>query len=234
MPTIQSVPWRAVLAAFLIAGTLTGCHLTRSQKTDPDDLIRSHSFFHRNWQEVRPVAKTQIEQITFVHPVAFQGSESMLSPAETDRLEAFLRKSGVQDGARIEIDGPRGQGGFHESLIAARLAAIQTMLKEIGLIGQIPERPIASLRKPVGGIAVTVTRATAILPDCAPSRSELATEPRFTFTCSTAATLGMMVADPLDLERGRVLSPADADALSKSIKRYHDGEVYKPKEENTK
>ncbi len=234
MPPIQGVLWRAVLAALLIAGPLTGCHITRSQKTDPDDMIQSHSFFHHNWQEERPVVETQIEPITFVYLVAFQDGNSTLGPAETDRLVQFLRNIGVHDGARIEIDGPRGQGGFHESLTAARLAQTQTVLKEIGLIGQIPEQPIASLRKPNGGIAITVTRATAILPDCSPPRPERAPGPQFTYSCSSTATLGMMVADPLDLERGRVLDPADGDALSQSIQRYRAGKVYKPKGESTK
>jgi pilus assembly protein CpaD len=102
------------------------------------------------------------------------------------------------------------------------------------LNGQIPEKSVASLRKPNGGIAVTVTRATAILPECSPPLPEHAPGPQFTYSCSTAATLGMMVADPLDLERGRVLGPADGDTLSQSIQRYRAGKVYKPKEESTK
>lgn len=44
--------------------------------------------------------------------------------------------------------------------------------------------------------------------------------PQYNYNCSNTAALGMMVANPLDLERGRNEGPADGERAAKVIELY--------------
>jgi pilus assembly protein CpaD len=67
----------------------------------------------------------------------------------------------------------------------------------------------------------------AVLPDCDQPQPLEPDPPHFEsgFGCATTNNLGVMVANPADLERGRPLDPADAEAASLSIQRYRVGEI---------
>jgi len=45
--------------------------------------------------------------------------------------------------------------------------------------------------------------------------------------------LGLMVAEPRDLERGRALAPADGVHAAEAVARYRTGKVYELKQETT-
>lgn len=212
-------------AVLLSVSMLAGCHLVRTTQTDAMDAVQSHTFNHSNWSEKHRHMKNQVEEVTLVHTIDFAPGDSDLSEVELSELLMFLQESGVHDGARIEIDGPRDQGGYHDPLTAARMSAIEAELTGIGLRSQVPARPITSLVKPEEAIAVTVSRAMVILPDCDSDELEIDMRPRSVFTCATTAALGMMIADPLDLKRGQVLGPSDGAAATGSIQRYRAGKT---------
>lgn len=216
---------RLTTLSVVLAGlALGGCHIEEIQN-NPIDVVNSHSFDVANWRQRPRTIDNQVEEITLVHTINFTSGDSELSEVELSELLKFLQESGVHDGARIEIDGPRDQGGYHDPLTAARMSAIEAELSSIGLRSQVPSRPITSLAKPEEAIAVTVSRAMVILPDCNTPQPEFALRPRAKFSCSNAAALGMMIADPLDLERGRATGPADGQASSVSIQRYRAGKT---------
>ena len=221
------------LSIVLAALALTGCHIEEIQN-NPIDVLSSHTFDHANWQQRPRTMDNQVEEITLVHTINFTQGDSELSEEEMGELLKFLQESGVHDGARIEIDGPRDQGGYHDPLTAARMSAIEAELTSIGLRSQVPARPITSLAKPEEAIAVTVSRAMVILPDCTTPQPEFALRPRAIFGCSNAAGLGMMIADPLDLKRGRAIDSADGEAASQSIQRYRAGKTKAIKIESSK
>ncbi len=212
------------LSVVLAALALTGCHIEEIQN-NPINLVTSHTFDHANWQQRPRTMDYQVEEITLVHTINFTAGDSELSEVELSELLKFLQESRVHDGARIEIDGPRDQGGYHDPLTAARMSAIEAEISSIGLRSQVPARPITSLAKLEEAIAVTVSRAMVILPDCNTPQPEFAMRPRVNFSCSNAAALGMMIADPLDLERGQVLGPSDGEAATGSIQRYRAGKT---------
>ncbi len=214
----------AKLSVVLAGLALSGCHIEEIQN-NPIDVVNSHTFDHANWQQRPRTVDNQVEEITLVHTINFTSGDSDLSEVELSELLKFLQESGVHDGARIEIDGPRDLGGYHDPLTAARMSAIEAELSSIGLRSQVPSRPITSLVKPEEAIAVTVSRAMVILPNCNIPQPEFALRPRAIFSCSNAAALGMMIADPLDLERGRATDPADGQASSVSIQRYRAGKT---------
>ncbi len=221
------------LSVVLAALALAGCHIEEIQN-NPIDVVNSHTFDVANWQQRPGTIENQVEEITLVHTINFTQGDSELSGEEMGELLKFLQESGVHDGARIEIDGPRDQGGYHDPLTAARMSAIKAELTSIGLRSQVPARPITSLAKPEEAIAVTVSRAMVILPDCTTPQPEFALRPRAHFGCSNAAALGMMIADPLDLERGRAIDSADGEVASRSIQRYRAGKTKAIKIESSK
>jgi pilus biogenesis lipoprotein CpaD len=71
-------------------------------------------------------------------------------------------------------------------------------------------------------VGLTVSRMMAVLPDCNQPQPLEPDPPLFErgFGCSNAYNLGVMVADPADLERGRTLDPADAERASLTVTRY--------------
>ena len=68
-------------------------------------------------------------------------------------------------------------------------------------------------------------RATAIEPDC-PGYNEPVTSfdrfgrPNMAIGCANEINLGLMVADPNDLVRGRPLAPADAERSALAVQKY--------------
>jgi len=212
------------LPALAVAGLLAGCHIDPA-KHDAGEILLAHTFDSANWQQMRPTVRPQVEPITRVHTVNFAPGSSDLSDAEVGALVSFLEKSGVNTGARIEIDGPRRDDRFFDPLTAARLAEIEAELSGLGLDAEVPDRPIRSLARSDEDVAVTVTRATVIEPDCSTEQPSLGSRPDFTYSCSNAAILGRMVAEPTDLVRGRTLGPADAEAATRPIKQYRSGKT---------
>ena len=208
-----------LLTVFGIATLLAACHVDPNTQS-PVEVVRSHTVDSANWQQIPAKVVSQVEPITFVHTANFDHGETELNQTEIGRLLTFLQDSGVHQGARIEIDGPRGGGGYFDPVTAARVAEIEANLSAIGLRSEIPVRPATSLVRPNGAIAVSVTRAVVVLPDCSAPQPEPAMRPQYNYSCSNTSALGMMVANPLDLERGRNEGAADGERAAKVIELY--------------
>ncbi len=220
MPDIKPKARLAKLVpAFGIVALLGACHVDPNTQ-NPISLFTSHTVDSANWQQIPARVVNQVEPITFVHTANFDPGETELNEVESGLLLAFLQKSGVHQGARIEIDGPRGGGGYFDPVTAARVAEIEVELSAIGLRSEIPIRPTTSLLRPDGAIAVSVTRAVVIVPDCSSAQPEPAMRPGYNFNCSNTAALGMMVAKPLDLIRGRNEGAADGEVAARVIELY--------------
>ncbi len=232
MPDVKETLRTARLAALLPMLVLVGCHIEQGQD-NPIEVVTSHTFDSANWQQGEAKIATQVEPITLVHVLNFMPGDASLSDTELANLQEFLQTSGGQDGARIEVDGPRLSGGYFDALTKARVEEIRTELSGLGLRSQIPVKPVALLAKPPEGIAVTVTRAMVIPPDCSAPQPEFATRPDYAWSCANAANLGHMIVDPVDLVQGRTLSPADGEATAKSIEVYREREVEDPTAEKT-
>ncbi len=220
MPDMKSKARLARLVpAFGIVALLGACHIDPNTQT-PISLFTSHTVDHANWEQIPARVVNQVEPITFVHTANFNPGETELNEAETDRLLAFLQDSGVHQGARIEIDGPRSGGGYFDPVTAARVAEIENELSDIGLRSEIPVRPTTSLLRPDDAIAISVTRAVVVVPDCGAPQPERSMRPAYNLNCSNTAALGMMVAKPLDLKRGRNEGAADGEAAARVIELY--------------
>jgi len=220
MPDMKSKARLARLFPVLGAVALLGaCHVDPNSQ-NPVSLFTSHTVDSANWQQIPARIVNQVEPITFIHTANFDPGETALSEKESELLLAFLQSSGVHQGARIEIDGPRGGGGYFDPVTAARVAEIEAGLSAIGLRSEIPVRPVTSLMRPDDAIAVSVSRAVVVLPDCTAPQPDPAMRPQYNYNCSNTAALGMMVANPLDLERGRNEGAADGERSAKVIELY--------------
>jgi pilus biogenesis lipoprotein CpaD len=208
-----------LLPAFGIVALLGACHIDPNTQ-NPVSLFTSHTVDSANWQQIPARVVNQVEPVTFVHTTNFEAGETELNEAEFNRLLAFLQGSGVHQGARIEIDGPRDSGAYFDPVTAARVAEIEAALSTIGLRSEVPIRPTTTLLRPDDAIAVSVTRAVVVVPDCGAPQPEEALRPAYNFNCSNTAALGMMVAKPLDLERGRNEGAADGEAAARVIELY--------------
>jgi type IV pilus biogenesis protein CpaD/CtpE len=222
----------ARLAAVLPVFVLAGCNAEMSQD-NPIDIVTAHTFDSANWQQGTSKIETQVEPITLVHLLSFGPGDTSLSAQEIADLREFLQKSGVHDGARIEVDGPRVSGGYFDPLTKGRVEEIRAELSSLGLRSQIPAKQLTLLARPPEGIAVTVTRAMIIPPDCSVPQPEFATRPDSTWSCANAANLGRMINDPVDLVRGQTPSAADGETSAKAIELYRNREVEDPTAEKT-
>jgi len=232
MPDAKTMLRFAKAAAMLPLLAVAGCHVEQAAN-NPIEVVTRHSFDFANWQQGDPIIETQVEPITLVHVLNFKPGDSSLSDDELRGLQEFLAANGGYDSARIEVDGPRIPGGYFDALTKARLEDIRAELSVLGLHSQIPDRPVAMLAKPPEGIAVTVTRAMIIPPDCSAPQPEFAVRPDYAWSCVNAVNLGRMAADPVDLVHGRALTPADGEAVAKSIELYRQHQVEEPTAEQT-
>ena len=223
---------RLAALSLVLAAVLGGCH-AQTIEQNPFEVAVNHTFDWANWRQRPAHVHNMVEPITVVHPVRFADGQAGLSDPELSELVDFLNQSGAGDGARIEIDGPRLDGGYHDALTAARLSEIQDARSRVGPAGEVPDQPAELLTKPNGSVVVTVTQSTVILPDCSVEQPAYAVRPDYTFSCTTAATIGMMVADPLDLERGRATGTADGERSVLSIQRYRTDQLKEATSEST-
>ncbi len=219
MPDMKSKVRLAKLGpAFGIVALLGACHIDPNTQ-NPIELFTTHTIDSANWQQIPAKVETGVEPVTFVHATNFEPGETGLNEAELNSLLAFLQASGVHEGARIEIDGPRA-GGYFDPVTAARVAEIEAALTAIGLRSEVPVRPNTTLLRPDNAIAVSVTRAVAVIPDCSSPQPKAGTRPQYNYSCATSAILGMMVANPVDLKTGRNEGAADGEAAARVIELY--------------
>jgi pilus assembly protein CpaD len=117
-----------------------------------------------------------------------------------------------------------------------RLETVRAVLASRGYEGALADSAVARVAAlDEHEVGLTIVKVMAVLPDCSQPQPLEPDPPQFErgFGCSNAYNLGVMVADPADLERGRQLDPADAERASLSILRYRVGEEEPLVEEDT-
>ena len=231
MPKMLTGTRVAVLGA--VSGLLSGCMLLNPDARPPTETVPSHQLYHSAMRLQPPVVRPQVETVAVLHTVRFAYGSDTPSPAEAERLAAFLNETRAGERARIAIDGPRKAAGRFDVLTEARIAAVTDAIADRGLAAEVARRPIESLARPEDAIVVTVTRAMVIEPDCAVPKTIYGPRPTHIWSCSTVTALGRMVVDPLDLQRGRTLAPGDGHTLAKGVERYRNDQIKPLKIETT-
>lgn len=178
------------------------------------------------WSPVESPKKNQVDWVAFHHTIQFGARNVTLGDRAKSGLSRFVRRLGSGEGVRITVAATADADG---ALVAGRReAAVTAYLRELGLRPRLAPAPVG---RGAGKAAVVVTigRYVVTTPRCPdwskPSHKDFDNRVSSNLGCATETNLGLMVADPGTLLRGRPLGPADAEAQAKTIENYRAGEV---------
>ena len=196
------------------------------------------------WLEASSPKQLEVDRAEYRHGVFFDTDRAEITGIEQDRLLTFLAT--VEPGARdtIRLEGhadERASDLYNLELASRRAAAVTALLRRHGFedltvttsaygetipaaAGADPDAWRQNRR-----VDLVLERYLVTLPACPDwsrqSGTDFANLPHSNFGCATQANLGLMVAEPRDLVRGRTLGPADGTHQAEGIVRYRTGKV---------
>jgi len=238
MRSHKKFPTAAALGLTLALGACAG---------DPDRAPEAQAvadtinvvFYHAKWQQIPATPENQVETIIFEHRVGFGPNAAVLDREGMEAVRYFLAEAKPESHQLINLSIAGGERGTArlDRLALLRLEAVRVALADLGYLSALATSEagrVAPLSE--GEVGLTVARSMAILPDCDQPQPLEPDPPEFNrgFGCSTTNNLGVMVANPSDLERGGPLGSADPEAAVLGIQRYRLGEITPLVEEDTK
>ena len=182
-----------------------------------------------DWSAVPAEKEARAHAVQYAHTVRFAPGDERLAIVERQRLQTFLTRIGAGRGDRVVVAVPEAATARALRLDERRRQAVAAYLS----LSRIQPQPAArdfAVAPPAGEtVAVVVRRYAVTLPGC-PEWSE---RPGRTFNntvsrnlgCASATNLGLMVANPADLEGGRRPGPMDGAFGVLAIQRYQKGET---------
>lgn len=226
---------RYLAPALLTAGLLlSACSSGQAQYTEEDATqfvydntvgLVEKTFLTGNWRQIQAASHLRTQSVVQAHAVNFQPGAASFSEAERGRLMEFLRAKGIRREDRVQLDGLRSETGQHLPGTEQRIEALRLELANLGIRAHVAQAPITIHGPNDERIAVVVTRTLVALPDCSAVQPARGKRPQHVRDCANQSALGMMVANPADLQQGSPGGPADGAASVLSIERYRAGEV---------
>ncbi len=226
----RSCPW---LWASVLGLGLTACA--------PADLGTNAD---RGWLEASSPKRLEVDRAAYRHAVYFDTDRAELSGLEQDRLLTFLASVEPNTRDTIRLEGhadERASDLYNLELAGRRAQAVSTFLHQHGFESVTVTTSSYGERIPaVAGtgpdawrqnrrVELVLERYLVTLPACPDWSRETGTDfanlPHSNFGCATESNLGLMVAEPKDLVRGRTLGPADGVHQAEGIVRYRTGKV---------
>lgn len=221
-------PTRTKLTAFFCLTLATaGC------AGDPDRAPEAQAvadtinvvFHHGKWRQVPATPENQAEVIVFEQRVSFAAETALLDRPARQAIDHLLAEADPAPGSliRLSVAGSRNGTATFDRLTLQRLESVRGDLATRGYESALADSSVARVAALADHeIGLTVTRTMAVLPDCDQPQPLEPNRPGFDrgFGCSNAYNLGVMIADPADLERGRTLDPSDAERAGLTITRY--------------
>jgi pilus biogenesis lipoprotein CpaD len=193
-----------------------GCQYFKEPQGDPA-LSTLNGTTHMS----RP--EPEVKRAAYRHEVAFMPGDATLAAASQQDLDAFVDEVGIAAADEFMIIGPNQPSPLssrQRQMVASYLA-----LKGVNVAALPADAAYAPAAD--DNVSVILRRKTVVLPACpdwtsVPNQS-FTNRPQRNFGCSSAVNLGMMIATPTDLERGRGLGPKEGTVSAKSIERYRKG-----------
>jgi len=199
-----------VPALLLFTALLAGCDLQPDLNVRPD------------WT---PMQAPKTNQVTVVHNdvvIPFAPGSARLGASEVVQLDRFVARSDRSQ-VTVVIGAATGPAGLAEQ----RGREIQGQLARRGIAANLVRGE--SDRLATNTVLVSVDRYVVTTPRCPDfsksTESNYANTPDSNFGCANAQNLGVMVADPADLTRGRELGPQDGTQATGGVQRYRTGKV---------
>lgn len=180
-----------------------------------------------DWTPAPAPHDLQVKWVTHEHSISFNNRANLLSNQASRSLDRFLSEIELRPSDRLFVDvGP--QSG--EVVSDARVGAINEQLRHY-----VPGSQATAITGEKGTnnkINLIVGRYVVLPPNCPdfsrPTASNPGNQQDSNLGCTTQRNLGLMLADPGDLLRGRTLGPADGAAQSRIIRENRAGEVQFP------
>lgn len=186
------------------------------------------------WTPAESPKKNLVDRATFKHSIHYPAHAEKMSEREKKSLKLFLQKTVMRPSAvTVILD---EYGGHSEK----RIKDVERELLRFG----IPYELITANEEYEGhhtghskkgkhrstgsGIHVTIERYVVIPPSCADFSNPNEWSQSYkssNFGCSDESALGMMVANPRDLVRGRTLEGSSGKVMADGVKRYLDDKV---------
>ena len=195
------------------------------------------------WLEAGSPKELEVDRAQYRHIVYFPTDRDDIVGAEQDRLIAFLQAVQPKDSDSIRVEGhadERATDLYNLDLAARRMETVKRFLNESGIRRLNTHASAFGERAPaVAGTGEDAWRQNRrveivlerylITPPACPDWSrksgiDYANKPHTNFGCATATNLGLMIANPRDLVKGRELGPADGIHQAEGIIRYRKGE----------
>jgi pilus assembly protein CpaD len=230
---------RTLTALLCLALAATSCAGDPERSEDAQAIADTINvvFHHAKWRQVPATPENQAETVVFEQRVPFGPQTALLDAAGGSAIDRLLAEAAPQPGNLIRLSVPANGGEeTYDRITLQRLESVRAALANRGYESALADTAVARVAA-LGDneIGLTVSRVMAVLPDCSQPQPLEPALPEFErgFGCATAYNLGVMVADPADLERGRPLDPADAERAALSVQRYRIGEEEPLLEEDT-
>ena len=148
-------------------------------------------------------------------------------------MHDFILVSNLSSNDTIVVEASPSANGNYSEVTASRLEGVAQELAGIGLPTFVAQASTASSLRGQDQVAVMVSRAIVVTPDCSIPPRLPGDEPDYNLGCSNSAALGLMVANPNDLAKGRPLGPADAEKASLAMQKYRTGNEEELQKEET-
>jgi pilus assembly protein CpaD len=166
--------------------------------------------------------ENRIRLVRHEHVVRFPGNAAALDAHEAARLAQFLGSRASDGGATIAV-GPGTSG----ALVSSRERAVRDALAARGY--RAVDVFHVSSADALNQVIVSVASAVVVTPRCPdyskPTEYNYTNTPHSNFGCASAHNLGVMVADPADLARGRDEGTLDGTQSVLGVQRYRTGKV---------
>lgn len=204
------------------------------------------------WSQMGSPKELEVERAQVRHAVRFDTDQATISSLERDRLRTFLAAVDLGPGDSIRLEGhadERASDLYNLDLAARRSEAVRRLLHAAGFERVLMHESAYGERAPAASessqaawrqnrrVEVVVERHLVVLPPCPDwsrrSGTDFANQPHTNFGCAVQTNLGLMIAEPRDLQRGRALGPADGTREAEAIVRYRTGELKELQEEVT-
>ena len=191
-----------------------------------------------SWSPSNSPKENKVGWVSFSHVIAFGPGKAELSRKEQRRLRRFLAeiKVGNSDHVLVGVAG-RLSDSRAAGLADRRSVRVTQFLRRNRVFPRA--LPTGRDRAPWdGSVSVVVGRYVVTTPSCPdwtkPATGDPANRVSSNFGCATTTNLGLMVADPGDLIRGRPEGPADAATATGAVRRYRGDAVKEPEQIKTK
>lgn len=202
------------------------------------------------WIQASSPKQLEVDRAEYRHSVYFPTDRAAIPASERARLLSFLEtvRPAGRDSIRLEGHADeRASELYNLELATRRNERVEALLEEAGLgdlhittvaygeaVPAVPSTGPAAWRLN-RRVELVLERHLVTLPACPDwsrqSGTDFSNQPHSNFGCATQTNLGLMVAEPKDLVRGRTLAPADGVHQAEGVVRYRTGKVVELEEE---